>query len=99
LAKRFKAAKGEKLSFNPNTPLDPGAAKVPEDQNPELGWGQVSEPMRQIAANTRMTAENTKKFVDLARGIFGGGELGRLGVTPVEMFDRQLMSAKRRGLV
>ncbi len=101
IVERLKSLKKDGLGYNPNIPLAPPlpGAEVPADTNPEMGWGQVSDPMRQIAANTRATAENTKKFVDLARGIFGGGDLGRLGVTPVEMFDKQLVSAKRRGLV
>lgn len=39
--------------------------------------------LQQIADNTRKTAEHTRP--NLSRNIMGGGDLARLGVTPVEM--------------
>lgn len=41
--------------------------------------------LSKIAENTAQTAENTAKMLDLSRHIFGGGDLGRMGITPVEM--------------
>lgn len=50
--------------------------------NPLPGGSSVAA---EIARNTRATADNTKPFSDFARHIFGGGDLGQIGVTPVEV--------------
>lgn len=47
---------------------------------------------QQIAENTRKTAENTKS---MQRHIMGGGDLARLGVTPVEMTKASKGGARR----
>lgn len=51
-----------------------------------------SPQVAQIAENTAQTAENTAKMLDLSRHIFGGGDLGRMGITPVEMGGGQRSS-------
>jgi hypothetical protein len=56
---------------------------VPPAENPVVA---------QIAQNTAQTAENTAKLLDLSRHIFGGGDLGRMGITPVEMGGGQRSS-------
>ena len=48
-------------------------------------YGPTPSPWTEMATNTRITAENTGKLVDIRRMSMGGGELGRLGVTPVEL--------------
>lgn len=49
------------------------------------GYGEVSDsPLARIASNTGRTADNTQKQLDYTRHAFGGGELGAMGVTPVE---------------
>lgn len=41
--------------------------------------------IKEVADNTEKVAVNTQKLVDHSRHIFGGNDLGRLGVTPVEI--------------
>lgn len=43
--------------------------------------------MSQIVANTGATAENTRRMLDMRRMVFGGGALGDIGATPVELHD------------
>lgn len=45
----------------------------------------VQQALNQIAGNTAATATNTQKALDMQRYVLGGGDLGRLGVTPVEI--------------
>jgi|GEM_PF-5325670 len=45
----------------------------------------IQNPLAEIAHNTRSTAENTQKAIDFRRYALGGGDLGALGVSPVEM--------------
>lgn len=42
-----------------------------------------------IANNTEKVADNTRKMLDHSRHIFGGGDLGRIGVTPIEIGSRR----------
>lgn len=49
----------------------------------------VQQALNQIAGNTGATASNTQKQLDMQRYVLGGGDLGRLGVTPIEMSARQ----------
>lgn len=63
---------------------------VPPAENPVVA---------QIAQNTAQTAENTAKLLDLSRHIFGGGDLGRMGITPVEMGGGQRSSRVRIDVV
>ncbi len=44
-----------------------------------------SSAVAEIAKNTRETAENTKPLDALNRRMLGGGDLGQIGVTPVEI--------------
>lgn len=50
--------------------------------NPLPGGASVAA---QIARNTKATADNTKPLLDFRRHVFGGGDLGQIGVTPVEI--------------
>lgn len=70
----------------------PAAPPLPTDKHPELGWGQLTDPLATIERNTRQTAQNTAP--DIKRFALGGGPLGQIGVAPVELagirrFDRQ----------
>lgn len=53
---------------------------------PSLGMAGMPalQPLARIAESTRETAENTRRLVDLRKYALGGGELGEMGVTPVE---------------
>ncbi len=42
-------------------------------------------PIQQIAKATAETARNTRSLVQMRRFALGGGDIGRLGVTPVEL--------------
>lgn len=64
--------------FEPLKPGQPGSSGNP-----------VQQALNQIAGNTAATASNTQKQLDMQRYILGGGDLGRLGVTPAEMSGRQ----------
>lgn len=44
----------------------------------------IGRSLSETERNTRRTAEATERILDLNRASFGGGELGRIGVTPVE---------------
>jgi hypothetical protein len=69
---------GKAPKFEPLKPGQPGSSGNP-----------VQQALNQIAGNTAATAGNTQKQLDMQRYILGGGDLGRLGVTPVEMSGRQ----------
>lgn len=45
----------------------------------------VQQALNDIARSTGDTASNTKQQLDMQRYVLGGGDLGRLGVTPLEM--------------
>lgn len=49
----------------------------------------LNTSMKGVEKNTKATAENTFKAIDLKRFALGGGEIGALGVTPVERFRGQ----------
>lgn len=49
----------------------------------------ANDPIASVAENTRETADNTRKMLDHSRHIFGGGDLGRMGVTPIEIGSRR----------
>lgn len=84
-ANKFK--EWTKPGYNPNTPIAPPLNNqlVPQDPNPGEGWGNTTDPMYAIARNTRQTADNTRPISDFAKQVFGGGVLGRIGVTPLEL--------------
>ena len=65
---------------------DAKAGPLTEPDNP------MASPLTSIASYTAQTAYNTKQMLDMSRHIVGGGDLGRIGVTPVE-----LSSVKRKG--
>lgn len=50
--------------------------------------GGLQKPMDDTAVNTARIADNTSKMIDFRRFALGGGPLGALGVTPVEMHRR-----------
>jgi tape measure domain-containing protein len=52
---------------------------------PEPGGGAGKDPLRQIVRNTFETARNTREAVSLERFGIGGGDLGSLGITPIEL--------------
>lgn len=62
-----------------------GDTPFPDMVKPET---PVEQAIKEIAANTAETATNTERQLDMHRYILGGGDLGRLGVTPVEMSGR-----------
>lgn len=51
----------------------------------KMGENPVQQALNNISANTAATAANTQKQLDMQRYVLGGGDLGRLGVTPVEL--------------
>lgn len=64
-----------------------GDAAFPDLTKPEAP-SPVEQALTEIAGNTAETASNTQKQLDMQRYVLGGGDLGRLGVTPVEMSGR-----------
>jgi tape measure domain-containing protein len=56
--------------------------KSPE---PGKGGNSSAQHLRNIAKNTFQTAKNTNQMVDLRRFGIGGGDLGQIGITPIEM--------------
>lgn len=60
-------------------------AKGKEIAEPDSGKAMATSPLAQIAQNTKHTADNTKHSADMARHVLGGGDLGRMGVTPQEL--------------
>lgn len=46
---------------------------------------QPTSPIAQIAKHTKQTADNTKASIDMTRHILGGGDIGRLGLSPAEL--------------
>ncbi len=56
----------------------------------------VVDALNNIKTNTKATAENTQKQLDLQRYALGGGDLARLGITPVEMRGRASTSGPIR---
>lgn len=62
----------------------PGAPTGGTIAGPATEGGAASH-LGNIDRWTRATAENTKKAIDWTAHIFGGGDLGRMGVTPVEV--------------
>ena len=59
---------------------------MPQDKHPDQGWGAgiPTDPVQNaIERNTRRTADNTAP--DMRRYALGGGPLGQIGVTPVEL--------------
>jgi hypothetical protein len=56
---------------------------------------QAQSPLQAIAQNTKATADNTKKQVDMSRHVFGGGDIGRVGLTALEL-DSNGSNAQRR---
>lgn len=66
--------------LNAPKPMEP-----PDMGDPLKGGGGVQQSLQQIAGNTAATASNTQKALDMQRYVLGGGDLGRLGVTPVEI--------------
>jgi len=77
----------------PGLPSDPPKPKDFRNPGTKLtnpfGTTSTAEKQQQtlnaISASTRATAQNTKRAVDLRAYALGGGDLGRLGVTPEEM--------------
>lgn len=67
-----------------------GETPFPDLTKPEAP-DPVQTTLQQIATNTGETARNTK---DMQRYILGGGDLGRLGVTPTEMASRNDVRVK-----
>jgi len=65
-------------------------AKEPEPKAP----ASPVPVLNQIAANTKATADHTKQQADMSRHIFGGGDIGRLGLSPAELDS---FSGRRRG--
>jgi len=68
--------------------------KPPKPTKPDKDKPEPPKPptLQQIADNTRRTADNTKS---MQRHIMGGGDLARLGVTPVEMTKASKGGARR----
>ena len=56
-----------------------------QNKGPQVGADPATQFLSTIAEQTRKTADNTSAMDRIARAIFGGGSLGRLGITPVEM--------------
>ncbi len=67
-----------------NAPGPTGTASTIANMAANIATQQLSLT-NQIAANTAKTAKNTELQSELNRKILGGGDLGRLGVTAVEM--------------
>lgn len=60
------------------------SAAPAEPNNPKAS-APAASPLAQIAQNTKQTADNTKKAVDMSRHVLGGGDLGRVGLTGTEL--------------
>lgn len=56
-----------------------------EPDGAKLADNSPAPTLVQIAQNTKATAEHTKQQADMSRHIFGGGDLGRLGLSPAEL--------------
>jgi hypothetical protein len=59
--------------------------EVPSDTGPFSNTGN-DDALASIAKNTERTAHNTTKMLDFRKFALGGGPLGAIGVTPVELF-------------
>lgn len=61
-------------------PTAPAGLEFPDSPSAKL--------QNSIEKNTKETADNTRKALDLRKFALGGGELGALGITPIERFGR-----------
>lgn len=61
-----------------DVPVTPPGIEFPD--NP------ATKTLNNIEANTRQTAVNTRQALDLRKFALGGGEIGALGITPIERF-------------
>jgi hypothetical protein len=83
-SQKVKQKKGNKSSVEPTI----AAAKEAAKEATEEAVGKMEEPaspLMQIARNTKQTADNTKASIDMSRHILGGGDIGRLGLSPAEL--------------
>ncbi|GEM_PF-5961463 len=60
-------------------------SKPHDAKEPEPNASPIATPLQQIAENTKQTAKHTKDSADMGRHIFGGGDLGRMGISPLEL--------------
>lgn len=84
----YQASQSMKAKKPPVTePLLKGAKDAIKESVNELAnkMDKPSSPLPQIARHTKQTAENTKAAIDMTRHILGGGDIGRLGLSPAEL--------------
>jgi len=72
-----------------------GKTGVLEDKS-KGGW-TFSDSLDEIAKNTKETADNTRKTLDITRHAFGGGDIGRFGLTAEERQQAAFHGQRRTG--